>query len=153
MSPIGYRKVNKATGEEVPRERITRGLEFGKGRYVIVSDADLRRASPERTQQIAITSFVDPAEVQPKYFDRQYYLEAAPKQEKGYALRRETTRKSGKMAIATVVIHTRQHLAALMAEEHVLVLDLLRYPQELRIRLASTCLARTSRLSASRTRS
>ena len=54
MSPIGYRKVNKATGEEVPRERITRGLEYGKGRYVIVSDADLRRASLERTQQIAI---------------------------------------------------------------------------------------------------
>jgi len=54
MSPIGYRKVNKATGEEVPRERITRSLEYGKGRYVIVSDADLRRASLERTQQIAI---------------------------------------------------------------------------------------------------
>ncbi len=152
MSPIGYRKVNKATGEEVPRERITRGLEYGKGRYVIVSDTDLRRASLERTQQIAITSF-DPAEVQPKYFDRQYYLEAAPKQEKGYALLRETMRKSGKMAIATVVIHTHQHLAALMTEEDVLVLDLLRYPQELRIRLASTCPARTSRLSASRTRS
>jgi len=132
MSPIGYRKVNKSTGEEVPRERITRGFEYGKGRYVIVSDADLKRASPERTQQIAITSFVDPAEVQPEYFDRPYYLEAVPKQEKGYALLREMMRKSGKIAIATVVIHTRQHLAALMAEEDVLVLDLLRYPQELR---------------------
>jgi len=131
-SPIGYRKVNKATGEEVPRERITRGFEYGKGRYVIVSDADLRHASPERTQQIAITSFVDPAEVQPTFFDRPYYLEAVPKQEKGYALLRETMRKSGKMAIATVVIHTRQHLAALVAEENVLVLNLLRYPQELR---------------------
>ena len=132
MSPIGYRKVNKATGEEVPHERITRGLEVAKGRYVIVSDADLRRASPERTRQIEIMSFVDPAEVEPKYFDRPYYLEAVPKQEKGYALLRETLRKSRKMAIATVVIHTRQHLAALVAEEEVLVLDLLRYPQELR---------------------
>jgi DNA end-binding protein Ku len=132
MSPIGYRKVNKATGEEVPRERITRGLEVAKGRYVIVSDADLRRASPERTRQIEIMSFVDPAEVEPKYFDRPYYLEPVPKQEKGYALLRETLRKSGKMAIATVVIHTRQHLAALVAEDEVLVLDLLRYPQELR---------------------
>ncbi len=131
-SPIGYRKVNKATGEEVPRERITRGLEYQKGRYVIVSDADLRRASPERTQQIAITSFVDPAEVEPEYYDRPYYLEAVPKQEKGYALLRETLRKTGKMAIATVVIRTRQYLAALTAEEEVLVLDLLRYPQELR---------------------
>ncbi len=132
MSPIGYRKVNKATGEEVPRERITRGLEYNKGRYVIVSDADLRRASPERTQQIAITSFVDPAEVEARFYDRPYYLEAVPKQEKGYALLRETLRKTGKMAIATVVIRTRQHLAALAADEQVLVLDLLRYPQELR---------------------
>jgi DNA end-binding protein Ku len=132
MSPIGYRKVNKATGEEVPKERITRGFETDKGRYVIVSDADLRRASPERTQQIAITQFVDPAEVEPKYYDRPYYLEAVPKQEKGYALLRETLRKTGKMAIATVVIRTRQHLAALTAEDLVLVLDLIRYPQELR---------------------
>ena len=131
-SPIGYRKVNKATGKEVPKERITRGFETAKGRYVIVSDEDLRRASPERTQQIAITSFVDPAEVDPRYYDRPYYLEAVPKQEKGYALLRETLRKTGKMAIATVVIHTRQHLAAVIAEEQVLVLDLLRYPQELR---------------------
>jgi DNA end-binding protein Ku len=132
MSPIGYRKVNKATGEEVPRERITRGFETQKGRYVIVSDEDLRRASPERTQQIAIMSFVDPAEIDPRYYDRPYYLEAMPKQEKGYALLRETLRESGKMAIATVVIHTRQHLAALTALDSVLVLDLLRYPAELR---------------------
>jgi DNA end-binding protein Ku len=131
-SPIGYRKVNKATGKEVPKERITRGFETAKGRYVIVSDEDLRRASPERTQQIAITSFVDPAEVDPRYYDRPYYLEAVSKQEKGYALLRETLRKTGKMAIATVVIHTRQHLAAVIAEEQALVLDLLRYPQELR---------------------
>jgi DNA end-binding protein Ku len=132
MSPIGYRKVNKATGEEVPKERITRGFEYDKGRYVIVSDEDLRRASPERTQQIAIVAFVDPTEVDPRFYDRPYYLEAAAKQEKGYALLRETLRKTGKMAIATVVIRTRQHLAALTALESVLVLDLLRYPQELR---------------------
>jgi DNA end-binding protein Ku len=132
MSPIGYRKVNKATGEEVPRDRITRGFEYDKGRYVIVSDEDLRRASPERTQQIAILAFVDPAEVAPKYYDRPYYLEAVAKQEKGYALLRETLRKTGKMAIATVVIHTRQHLAAVTADESVLLLDLLRYSQELR---------------------
>src|SRR2546430_3367128 len=83
MSTIVYRKENKATGKEVPKERITRGFETDKARYVIVSDADLRRASPERTQQIAITQFVDPAEVETKYYDRPYYLEAVPKQEEG----------------------------------------------------------------------
>ena len=72
-SPIGYRKVNKATGKEVPKERITRGFETAKGRYVIVSDEDLRRASPERTQQIAITSFVDPAEVDISQIDRDLF--------------------------------------------------------------------------------
>ena|SRR5213594_1906526 len=53
-SPIGYRKVNKRTGQEVPAERITRGFQHRKGSYVIVTDDDLRQASPERTQRIDI---------------------------------------------------------------------------------------------------
>lgn len=67
LSPIGYRKVNKRTGQEVPGNRITRGLEQQKGRFVIVSDEDLRRASPERTRRIDILSFTDPRDVDPIY--------------------------------------------------------------------------------------
>src|SRR5262245_36053114 len=70
LSPVGYRKVNKKTGEEVPANRLTRGLEYRKGQYVILSDEDLRRASPERTQRIDILQFTDADQVDPRYCDR-----------------------------------------------------------------------------------
>jgi DNA end-binding protein Ku len=132
MSPIGYRKINKRTGEEVPANRITRGFEHPKGRYVIVSDEDLRRASPERTQRIDILSFADPKDVDPMYYDHPYYLAPTAKNEKGYALLREALRRSGRVAIATVVVRTRQYLATVGAHGSVLVLILLRYASELR---------------------
>jgi DNA end-binding protein Ku len=131
-SPIGYQKINKRTGKPVPNDRIVRGFEYQDGRYVILSDADLRRASPERTQRIDILSFVEAGEVPAMYFDRPYYLEPGRGGDRGYALFREALRRSGKVAVASVVVKTRQHLAAVLAQDDVLVLDLLRYAAELR---------------------
>ena len=99
-SPIGYQKISKRTGKPVPADRIVRGVEQANGRYVVVSDADLRRASPERTQRIDILAFVDAPEIPPLYFDRPYYLEPARGGERGYALFREALRRSGKVAVA-----------------------------------------------------
>jgi DNA end-binding protein Ku len=79
---LSYRKVNKRTGEEVPANRITRGFEHPKGRYVIVSDEDLRRASPERTQRIDILSFTEPEDVDPIYYEHPYYLAPTAKNER-----------------------------------------------------------------------
>jgi DNA end-binding protein Ku len=131
-SPIGYQKINKHTGKPVPGDRIVRGFQYRDGRYVIVSDADLRRASPERTQRIDILSFVEAAEIPPMYFDRPYYLEPGRGGDRGYALFREALQRTGKVAIASVVVKTRQHLAAVLPREDVLVLDVLRYAAELR---------------------
>lgn len=131
-SPIGYQKISKRTGKPVPGDRIVRGVEHTNGRYVIVSDADLRRASPERTQRIDILSFVEAAAIPPLYFDRPYYLEPARGGERGYALFREALRRTGKVAVAAVVVKTRQHLAAVLVHDRVLVLDVLRYASELR---------------------
>ena len=116
----------------MPADRIVRGFEYQDGRYVVLSDADLRRASPERTQRIDVLSFVDRAEIPPIYFDRPYYLEPARGGERGYALFREALRRSDRVAVATVVVKTRQHLAAIVVQDRVLVLDLLRYAAELR---------------------
>jgi DNA end-binding protein Ku len=131
-SPIGYQKINKRTGKPVPSDRIVRGFEYQDGRYVIVSDADLKRASPERTQRIDILSFVEAGEIPPMYFDRPYYLEPGRGGDRGYALFREALRRTGKVAVASVVVKTRQHLATVLAHENLLVLDLLRYAAELR---------------------
>jgi DNA end-binding protein Ku len=131
-SPIGYQKISKRTGKPVPGDRIVRGMEQANGRYVIVSDADLRRASPERTQRIDILSFVEATAIPPLYFDRPYYLEPARGGERGYALFREALRRTGKVAVASVVVKTRQHLATVLVHDRVLVLDILRYAAELR---------------------
>jgi DNA end-binding protein Ku len=131
-SPIGYQKISKRTGKPVPGDRIVRGVEQADGRYVVVSDTDLRRASPERTQRIDILAFVEATAIPPLYFDRPYYLEPARGGERGYALFREALRRSGKLAVASVVVKTRQHLAAVLVYDRVLVLDVLRYASELR---------------------
>ena len=131
-SPIGYQKISKRTGKPVPADRIVRGVEQANGRYVVVSDADLRRASPERTQRIDILAFVDASAISPLFFDRPYYLEPARGGERGYALFREALRRSEKVAVASVVVKTRQHLAAVIVHDRVLVLDVLRYAAELR---------------------
>lgn len=132
LSPIGYRKVSKSTGEEVPRARIVKGYRLDDGRYVTLSEEDFRRASPERTQRIEIQAFVDGSKIEPAYFDRPYYLEPAAKSEKAYALLREAMKRSGKAGIATIVLRAREHLAALIARGPALTLELLRYREELR---------------------
>ncbi len=131
-SPVRYKRVSEKTGKEVPWNDVVRGYEYAKGSYVVLSDEDLKRANPTATQTIDISDFVDAAEISPIYFDKPYYLAPDRKGTKGYALLREALRRSGKVGIATVVIRTRQYLAAVLPQEDVMVLQLLRYAHELR---------------------
>lgn len=132
MSPIGYRRYNKSTGEEVPWEEIVRGYEYEKGHYVVLSDEDFERANPKATRTVEILDFVDAGEIEPVYFDKPYYLAPSGNAGKGYALLRETLRRTGKVGIARVVIRTREYLGAVVARGRVLVLEVLRYPYEVR---------------------
>jgi DNA end-binding protein Ku len=131
-APIGYRRVNKRTGKEVDRADIVKGYEYRKGDYVLVTDADFRQANVKASQTIEIESFVDAAEIGPQYFDEPYHLEPEKRGGKGYALLRETLHRSGRVAIATVVLRTRQHLAAVVPVDRLLVLNTLRFAAELR---------------------
>jgi len=133
LSPVGYRKYNKATGQEVEADDIVKGYEYDDERYVLVSDEDLRRANPEKTQTVDITDFVDLTEIDPEYFDKPYYLAPTKKNTaKAYALLREALKRSGKVGIAKVVIRSREYLAAVIPHGNVLVLEILRYPHEIR---------------------
>lgn len=132
MAPIRYKRVNERNNKEVPWEETVRGYEFEEGKYVILSDTDLKRASPEATQTVEIADFVDLDDIEPVYFDRPYYLAPTGKGGKSYALLRETLKKTGKVGIATVVIRTKQHIAAVIPQGDVIVLNLLRFPHELR---------------------
>jgi DNA end-binding protein Ku len=132
MSPIHYKRVAEESGKEVPWEQTVRGYEFESGKYVVLSDADLKGAAPEATQTIDIVDFVDLEEISPLYFDKPYYLAPDKKGTKAYALLRETLRRTGKVGIAKVVIRTREYLAAVVARGEVLTLELMRYAHELR---------------------
>jgi len=132
MSPVKYKRVSEKTGREVPWEEIVRGYEYSDGQYVVLSDEDLKRANPEATQTIEIEEFVDGEQIDPSLFDKPYFLGPLPKGGKSYALLREALARSGKVGIAKVVIRTRQYLAAVIPRGKVLVLELLRFPHELR---------------------
>lgn len=132
FSRVRYERVNAETGEEVPWDQIVKGFEYDEGSYVVLKPEDLKAAAPEATQEIEIESFVDLAEIDLIYFDKPYYLAPGKKGDKGYALLRRTLEETGKAGIARVVIRTRQYIAALVARENALVLNLLRYHQELR---------------------
>ena len=131
-SPVGYQRVNKKTGKEVPWEQIIKGYEYEDGKYVFMSDEDFRLANVEATQTIDIINFVKAEEVSLLYFETPYYLAPGKRGEKGYALLRETLKKAKKIAVANVVIRTKQHLAALVPIGDMLVMNTLRYADELR---------------------
>jgi DNA end-binding protein Ku len=131
MGPIGFQRYNKTTGKPVEWENIVKGYEVESGQYVVMSDEDFRQANPEATQTVDIVSFVDAAAIPPYYFEVPYYLEPGKRGEKGYALLRETLKRSGKAGLAKVVIRTKQHLAVLLPVDNALVLNTVRYADEI----------------------
>ncbi|CAJ0795391.1 Non-homologous end joining protein Ku [Ralstonia condita] len=132
MDRVGYKRVNKATGKEVPREQIVRGFAYEKDRYVILTDEDIRAANPASTQTVDLLTFVDAAEIPFLYLDTPYFLAPDRRGEKVYALLREAMARSRKIGVANVVLHTKQHLAALIPMGPVLVLHTLRWSSEVR---------------------
>ena len=132
LAPVGYKRVNKSTGKEVAWGDVVKGYEYKDDKYVVLSDEDFRRANPEASRTVDILAFVELADIQPQFFETPYYLVPEKRGEKAYALLRETLEKAGKAGIASVVIRTKQYLAALVAEDDVMVLNTLRYADELK---------------------
>jgi DNA end-binding protein Ku len=132
MDPVGYKRVNKNTGKEVTKENIVKGVEYGQGHYVVLSEEEIRAAHPRSTQTIEIFAFVDSAQIPLQNIDTPYYLSPDKRGGKVYALLREALMATGKVALARVVLRTRQHLAALMPLESALALVMLRWPEEVR---------------------
>jgi DNA end-binding protein Ku len=132
LAPVGYKRVNKSTGKEVPWGEVVKGYEYKDDKYVVLSDEDFRRANPEASGTVDILAFVELADIQPQFFETPYYLVPEKRGEKAYALLRETLQKAGKAGIASVVIRTKQYLAALVAQDELLVLNTLRYADELK---------------------
>ncbi len=132
IEPVGYKRINKVSGKDISQENIVKGIQYQKGQYVILSEEEIKTAHPASTQTIDIFSFVESTEIPLANIDTPYYLAPDKRGEKVYALLRETLTETNKVALAYVILHTRQHLAALMPIDNALVLVLLRWPSEVR---------------------
>ena len=132
MNPVGNQQVNKATGEAMTKEEVVKGFEYEKDQYVVLTPEEIKAALPKSTQTIDIEAFIDGSQIPTAYYNKPYYVAPASKGQKPYKLLQETMRRTGKVGIARVVISTRQHLAALMPSEKGLVLELLRWEDEVR---------------------
>jgi DNA end-binding protein Ku len=131
LSPIHNLRVNEATGAEVPWEHVTRSFEIEAGRSVLVTDEDLRQANVQATQTIDVLAAVCAEEIHPELFATPYYLVPDVAGRKPYLLLREALRSAGRVALAKIVIRTRQHLAAIIPDGDLLLLEIVRYPHEL----------------------
>lgn len=128
--PIGYKRINKTTGKEVTSENIVRAFEYEKGHYVMLGDEEIKGANVESTQTVDILGFVEEGAIPLAYVDTPYYLAPDKRGDKVYALLRDALVKAKRVGIASVVLHTKQHLAALIPLGHVLLLETLRWSDE-----------------------
>jgi DNA end-binding protein Ku len=132
LSPVRNKRVNEATGEEVPWEAVVKGWQLEDGRWITLTDEDFAAANVKATRTIDVLGAVCAEDVAPEYFDTPYHLAPEPQGAKAYALLREALRAAGRVAVGQIVIRSRQRLCALIPEGDLLLLDVMRYPYELR---------------------
>jgi DNA end-binding protein Ku len=131
LSPVKYERVCQADGEAVPWNEIVKGYEYEKGKFVVLTDADFKTAALEHSKTIDILDFVKQEEIDPRYFETPYYLVPSKGGEKPYALLREAIRSTGSVGIGKIIIRQAQHLAAVKVIGDALVLEIMRFANEL----------------------
>ena len=132
---IRYQRVNERTGAEVEYSDIVKGADSGDGNYVLLDQDELDSVAPGRSRLLEIHTFVDADDIDPIYFNKTYFLGPGPEEtKKPYALLREAMQDSGKAAIATFVMRGKEYLAAVRADDGLLVLETLFFADEVRDR-------------------
>jgi DNA end-binding protein Ku len=132
LDPVGYKRYNKRTGRELQLPDIVKGVRQGRGKFVVLSDEEIRAAFPKSTQTIEISGFVKTGALPLMWLERPYYIEPASKAGKVYALLREAMRGADVAAMARIVMHNKEHRAAIIVVADTLVLELMRWGSELR---------------------
>ena len=129
-APIRYERICEREKKPVPWSEIVKGYEVKKGEMAVLTPEDFKHAALNRSETIDILAFVEAGEIDPRYFETPYYLVPAKGGERAYALLRETMRKSGKVAVAQVVLRQSQHLASVTPIGDALVFTTLRFAHE-----------------------
>lgn len=131
-TPLTRRYYDPGTNREVSSDQIIRGYEVAPGEYVTVTDEELEELEPRKTRDIDLRRFVDREAIDPRYFERAYFLTPAGNTTKAYRLLAATMERSGRAGIATFVMRTKEYLVAILAENGILRAETLRFPDELR---------------------
>ncbi|MES2949011.1 MAG: Ku protein [Pseudomonadota bacterium] len=132
MDPVGYQRINKRTGKVITKDNIVRGVKWDDGQYVVLDDDEIKAAFPKSTQTISIEAFVKAPEIDFVLLERPYYLEPQGKADRVYALLREAMRDAGVLGVARLVMHSKEHLALLIAGSEALMLNTIRWSSEVR---------------------
>jgi DNA end-binding protein Ku len=128
---IKYERICSIDGKPVPWDEIVKGYEYEKGQYVVLTDEDFKKVNREATQSVDILEFVELDKINPMYFDKPYYLEPTKQGRHAYALLRETLEHTNRVAIARVVIRTKEYIAAVKPIDGALVLELMHWASEI----------------------
>ncbi len=128
---IKFKRVNENTGKEVAWSNIVKAYDYN-GKYVILGEEDFAKASPEKTKNIDIFQFFKLEEIDTVYFETPYYLEPEKSGVRAYALLREALKKSGMAALGSFVLRNKEHLAILKTREDAIVLNTIRFEEEIR---------------------
>jgi len=131
LSPVKYERICQKEDKPIPWDEIVKGYEYTKGKFVVMTDADFKTAALERSQTIDILDFVKEDEIDPRYFETPYYLVPGKGGDKPYALLREAVRKTGSVGIGKIIIRQTQHLAGVKVVGDALVLEIMRFANEL----------------------
>ncbi|HVL66881.1 MAG TPA: Ku protein [Vicinamibacterales bacterium] len=130
-SPVSYERVCQREGKPVGWDDLVKGYEYEKGQFVVLTKDDFKTAALEKTRTIDILDFVDPQEIDERYFETPYYLQPGKGADRAYALLRDAIRESGKVGIAKIILREAQHLAAVETIGDALVLTMMRFADEL----------------------
>jgi len=128
---IRFKRVNEDSGREVSWENIVKAYDFN-GKYVVLDDEDFQKASPEKSKIIEILEFVNDTEIESIFYETPYFLEPQKSGVKAYALLREALKKSGKVGLGNFVMRTKEALCLLKPMENVILLQKIRFAQEIR---------------------
>jgi DNA end-binding protein Ku len=131
-SPIRYKRVAEADGEEVPWDDIVKGYEFEKDRYVVFTDEELESANPEGNKLVDVIQFVDESEIDPMMYKKAYYLAPEKTGIKAYRILQQALGAKGRVGLAKVSIRERQQLATLRVKGDVIVMETMYWPDEIR---------------------
>ena len=129
-SRIRYKRVSEQSGDEVPNDRIVKGYELEPGRYVVIEADELASLKPKASRQIEIEDFVDLADIDPVFFEQPYYLIPDKENAKAYRLLVDVMEDLGKVAIGRFVLRSKEALVAIRPLDGVLVLETMRFADE-----------------------